>query len=554
MKTRNTIALLAIAATAIGSSVVARPFDATVADVPDQAYLMEFGSDWTLEGDLPEYAMLITLQGLANTDQPRLYIEYPDDWTWKITKPLRGFYEDRIGIEFTRLETAEEALRTLGQYAEGYVVWDQEVRTSLIVAFTVASLERVIVVNERLIPLAEAAGLKMKADLRGEFRGMPDHEIYQIAYDRYWDRCSRDIVMWIGGASGRRMEPGVVDYGIFRGAFFCDLSAHPGDVEERALHNRILSEMNPYAVVMGWHSYAKDTEGQHVSMVSSYGLKMEGLNSLPNISFNTQIPTTDDFSFTNNHTVERDERLKPDTKVYLSFVQTDSIGIGAWTKPGRGRIPYAWQVSMNWTWICPATLQYFWESATPNDYFIAGLSGPGYMYPKPIPLDRFPGLMTEAARLMDVLDLRAFEIMDYSQGNRHVGNTDLPEDLVARYFENLPDAIGFINGYGSARTFALRDDRPMISYDYYLGLRRPEEEALADLEELMQLNSDRPYFLLTHVRESTSIERVANIVEALGDEIEVVPLDVFLKLAAANKTYRTNYLKDTDPVDYNKPR
>jgi hypothetical protein len=39
--------------------------------------------------------------------------------------------------------------------------------------------------------------------------------------------------------------------------------------------------MNPQSVVMGWHSYGKDTEGQHVSLVSSYGLKMEGLNSLP---------------------------------------------------------------------------------------------------------------------------------------------------------------------------------------------------------------------------------------------------------------------------------
>jgi hypothetical protein len=33
--------------------------------------------------------------------------------------------------------------------------------------------------------------------------------------------------------------------------------------------------------------------------------------------------------------------------------------------------------------------------------------------------------------------------------------------------------------------------------------------------------------------------------------VEVVPLDVFLKLAAAEKTYRTNYQKPSDPVDLN---
>ena len=61
MSRKRTTALLALAAIALGSPAAGRPFDATVAEVPDQAYLMEFGSDWTLGGDLPEYAMRITL-------------------------------------------------------------------------------------------------------------------------------------------------------------------------------------------------------------------------------------------------------------------------------------------------------------------------------------------------------------------------------------------------------------------------------------------------------------------------------------------------------------
>jgi hypothetical protein len=84
------------------------------------------------------------------------------------------------------------------------------------------------------------------------------------------------------------------------------------------------------------------------------------------------------------------------------------------------------------------------------------------------------------------------DIMDYSEGNRHVGNNDLPEDLVARIFDGYPDVIGFTNGYGSARTFDLRDGRPIISYDYYLGTGRTREEAVADIEELMTLNRKRP--------------------------------------------------------------
>ena len=517
------------------------------------AYLMEFDNRWNLEDGLPEKAMLISLQGIVNKDGPELYFVYPEEWSWKITSAMHGFFEDRHGFEFTKLADPSNALEHLASQAKGYVVWDKEVRASLIVSFTVAGLEDAVVVNEDLIPMAEAAGLSMVEDLRGEFRGMTDAEIYRIAYDRYWDRCSRDIVMWMGGAAKARMEPGVADYGIYRGAFFSDLSANPKHPEELALHNEILSQQNPQSVVMGWHSYGKDTEGQHVSLVSSYGLKMEGLNSLPNISFHTQVPFTDDFEFKHHHNVQPGERVIPEEKTYISLIQTDSIGIGAWTKPGRGRIPYAWQVSMNWTWIAPCSIQYFAEAATPNDYFIGGLSGPGYMYPKPIPPDAFRVLMKEANRLMDILDLRVMEIMDYSQGNRHVGNTDLTSEVVDRYYEAFPDVIGFINGYGSARTFDLREGRPMISYDYYLGLRRPADEAIADLQELIALNSKRPYFLLIHVRESTTIDRVAEILEGLGDTAEVVPLDVFLKMAAEAQTYEKRHMQPGDMKDFNAP-
>ncbi len=173
------------------------------------------------------------------------------------------------------------------------------------------------------------------------------------------------------------------------------------------------------------------------------------------------------------------------------------------------------------------------------------------MYPKAIPADKWPALTAVGRDLMKRLDLRVLEIMDYSEGNRHVGNTDLPKAVVDRYYAEFPDVLGFINGYGTARTFDLRDTRPFISYDYYLDVARPEAEAAADLEELIQLNPQRPYFLLMHVRESNTVEKVSAVLNSLSEPVEIVPLDVFLKLAAGAKTYRTRYQQPGDPVDHN---
>lgn len=515
---------------------------------PRSTTLMRLDNGWRVHGALPTKAFLISLQGVVNQGAPRLYFIYPPNWTYTFTEPVAEYYRDTHNIQFSTLTSPQEALARFRTHVDGYVVWDPNVRTSLNVAFTLAGLEDAVVVTEPQLPMVRAAGLEKMGDFRDQFTGQSDAEIYRWAWSQYGDRCSEDVIVWMGGVPGNRMEPGIADYGIYREAFFTDLSANPRDSTELTLADDILDTMNNGGMVMGWHSYAKDTEGQHVTLISQHALRMEGLNTLPNTSFNTQIPTTPGFEFENNHNVPADTTLTPKKKVYISPVQTDGLGIGAWLKPGRGTIPYAWEVTMNWQWLSPALLQYFYEQATPNDYFIGMLSGPGYLYPKAVPDADRPALIDEAEQLMQNLDLRVFKIMDYSEGNRLSGNLDLPKGVVDDYYEGMPTAIGFINGYGPANTFDLRDGRPFMSYDYYLGEDRPRKETIADLRELARLNSKRPYFLLLHVRQRSTVEQVKSILDALGDEFEVVPLDTFLKLAARNPTFEHPRYRGESPV------
>ncbi|RXK56240.1 hypothetical protein ESB00_10305 [Oleiharenicola lentus] len=522
----------------------------TAAENARSAFVMHWDGQWQVAGGLPEKVLLVSLQGLANRAAPQLYVVHPRDFQWEITEPLFDFYQRKHGVRFTGLKTAEEALSRFAGAAKGYVVWDPAVPATLNVAFTIAGLEDALVVTAGLVPLVEKHGLKPIDDLRGRYTGQTDAQIYGDAVRRYWARCTHDSIMLMGGHAGAVRQPAMGDWGVRQRMFFQDLSANPKHPEELALAQKLLSELNPGATVFGWHSYAKDTEEQWTTLLSGYGLKMEGLHNLPNLSFNCQFGFTPGFKFTNSHRVARDAKLTAAAKVYLSFVQSDSIGIGVWTKPGRGKLPFAWQVTMNWTKFSPAALEYFHESATPNDYFIGGLSGPGYMYPNHIPADRFPLLMKEARELMAVLDEHVMEIMDNSAADGNVGNADLTKETVDRYYEAFPDVIGFINGYGPARTRDLRDTRPLISYDYYIDPRRPRTEVAADLNELIALNATRPYFLLVHVRESNDVNSLVEVVKQLDGPVEVVPLDVFLKLAASKKTYTTRYQDPDDPKHF----
>jgi hypothetical protein len=515
-----------------------------------EAFVMHFDGDWQVVGGLPEKAMLIGLQGLANRTSPQFYIVHAADFPWEITGPLKEFYERKHGVHFTELKSAEEALAQFAPAAKGYVVWDPATTTTLNVAFTIAGLDDALVVTGALVPLAEKHGLKKIDDLRGRYTGQTDAQIYADARARYWARCSRDKIMLMGGHTGPIRIPGMADWGVREKMFFHNLSANPEQPEELALEKQFLSELNPGGTIFGWHPYGKDTEEQHTTLISTYGLKMEGLQSLPNLSFNCQFGFTPGFKFTNNHHVARDAKLEAQPKVYISFVQSDGIGIGVWTKPGRGRLPLAWGAIMSWVMYSPAALEYFHESATPSDYFIGGLSGPAYMYPNHIPAARFGPLMKEATDLMAVLDERVFEIMDNSAADGNLGNADLTKETVDRYYAAFPDVLGFINGYGPARTRDLRDTRPMLSYDYYIDPRRPREEVAADMNELIALNAKRPYFLLVHVRESNDVNSVVEVIKQLTGPVEVVPLDVFLKLAASKQTYTTRYQDPADPKHF----
>ncbi len=508
---------------------------------------MQLPDNWEIKGQLPIHALLVSLQGLANDGAPRLYFFYPKGYPYGYTQNLKEYYEKAYGFDFKELLRPEEALHTFRDHVKGYVVWDPAVRTSLTVAFTVAGLSRAVVVSPEQIPMVEREGFKQVEDFRGKFQGKSDYEIYTWAFNQYWDRCSHEFLTYMGGVTGNAMQPGIADLGIYHKCFFTDLSCDPKDTLEYALADKIMGQMKPMiSFVLGWHSYAKDLEAMYITLISKHVLRQEGLNTWPNMSFTTQLPLTPGFTFKNHHSIVPGKRYVPEKKVYIACVQTDGLGLGAWLDPNRGSFPYAWETTDGNSLIhAPALFEYFYATATPNDYFIGALSGPSYMYPRAIPAEYLPKVIAMDRDLMRSLDLKIYGIMERSTfADRYVGNTNLPKGIVDAYYEGMPEAIGFLAGYGPQQTYDVRNHVPFLSYDYYLSAERPAEDAIADLKELAVMNPKRPYYLVMHVRETSGINRVSGILKELGPEFEVVPLDVLMKMAGEEPTFRTRYLEE----------
>ena len=93
------------------------------------------------------------------------------------------------------------------------MVWDKEVRTSLIVAYTVAGLEQAVVVSKDEIPFVEAAGLKPVEDFRGKFTGKSDIQIYHMGIRQVLGSMQPGVYHLAGRGTGHDDETGVLPTG-----------------------------------------------------------------------------------------------------------------------------------------------------------------------------------------------------------------------------------------------------------------------------------------------------------------------------------------------------
>ena len=533
---------------------------------------------WSLASEsFQNIAMAISLQGLVNRHGPMLYLTYPPDWAFSYTDAVRKFVSKSQGIAFTELKTPLEALSTLWEKLgpdsiKGFVVYDPQVRDSLVVSYTIAGVKSALVASPALAEILSAPpySLPCLVNLTAEnvpaIRTNSSAEIFQWAYNEYSGLTNSSMLVWAGGVCPDKMQTAIGDYGVSNRAFFVDLNtvdpahnpsaATPAEYE---LADHIVGKLSSNLagggsppLIVGWHSYCSDYEHTFTSLMSKHGARVHGLDTNPNLSFMSKLSLPKNYVFKNKG--RRPEPLDPSRakmlhkKVLVTLVQTDGLGLGAWAKGGRGTLPYSWEVTLPDLQIQPVILQMFYEQATPNDTFVGALGANGYSYPRAIPPDLLPSRLQYAQQSMRTLDLDHFVVFDASHavGEHTVtGDTCLSSFVVDEYFRSMPDCVGFLNGYGA--TFTFRHDaggtnHSLVSFDYYLDPGRSVADAIQDLETLAELNPVRPYFLAIHVREFSTVGKVIDIIDGLDSSVfEVVPVGDFFKIANKNPTWKDRY-------------
>ncbi len=242
--------------------------------------------------------------------------------------------------------------------------------TSVNVATSLCAVWGGVAVEESIEADAKAHGLPLLLDARGKDEAW--------LFETYSGRLSRSVL--------GRQDP---KSGVNRDAIVALRAPVIG--ETGPLYERMLERLRPGSPLLGWGIGLEDAQTGPASEYASFQTATNWCANLPLLSSGE---TGLDYGF-KPFTSPADRNAAPDdTARYVSFILSDGDNVQwlmlnfckgeeaqqYWASPARGTIPFGWTIcAMDLLQLCPYTLDYLRDTATPKDDFV--LLGGGYYYP-----------------------------------------------------------------------------------------------------------------------------------------------------------------------------
>lgn len=389
-----------------------------------------------------------TLQGIVNQDGPKLYIRnhrpgVPVEGVTNMdTAGINKFWLDKFrqrgqwlsGASVTVLSSVDDLISTFKSSLSGVVVWDPKVEATVNAATTIAGVERAPIVMAGGAMHTKATSLPhnltVRVNLNGMFTGVNSKtDAYNWAIINYLDngRTNPGMVAYL--EDGFVRQPGTSsaqnyaverDYIVKNKGFVFDLSPwgdeRPNDAPDQTLGNDrtmflnlIQSAYNQYGVqwpvqtigFFPWWDKYNTFQGRGIHGAVAGEWKTVEEFSKKNIHISSVIDTIGmaNGSFHSwapiGKGLENPPQSPPRTpvanKTYILYYMGDHDGGTMrnlpyiWEDKRRGTIPLAWGIVPNMIQDFPDISQYLYDTATPNDYFVAGASGAGYANPGFLP-------------------------------------------------------------------------------------------------------------------------------------------------------------------------
>ena len=470
-----------------------------------------------------ERILLLSLQGLINRAQPRIYlILKEDDRFWLKEMQRQGETDDPVPVA-----DPLSLIVTFRKEIQGAVVADPKVYLSPCVAACVAGAGGLLMATPEL---AKRLRLPIKTDLRGKFKDDAEALRYVRTHllprlNPYLACCldpaifdtgaldqiiaAKGMVFWITGTKAQEL-PG---------------ANGPGETDEV---KKLLSKLPLGAVVRGFWWHGEDigiNEGPGVSLASRFGKVTLVSDYVANFSVFSGVPQS----------VLKQKPQAPAppldrSKIYLSFTMSDGDNLCTWrdyfrsyfTDPLHGTIPIGWGMGPALLDVAPVWARWYYDRATPNDEFLCDVSGVGYIYGPDWGTalkDRngaFADFYRWTEQYMERMDMRTIRLM----------NVNAPD--IAQAARLMPKVRFLMPDYGNpgdksyeAMTYSLPGDQ--IVFRAITGADPGPERLAKQIRD--RVGSTRPAFINVFIWNwGSKLSDLKRLLELLGpDYVAVTP-------------------------------
>ncbi|MBC7329496.1 hypothetical protein H5T88_03970 [bacterium] len=516
--------------------------------------------------DYDHQLLLFSLQGIVNKKGPRLFYDTKElFWQWRPSdEKWMEYYAKKKGFNFRKIESLKELLNLFKNDIKGLAVYDPNIDATRYIACTYAGLEDLIPVSPSM--LEKEPFLKefpIRRNLLEPKRS--NKEWWEWAIANLLPLCNRKMVYSAGHSHddiNLGGDPGIIiglDFAVSKRMFVFNLSPAdkpssiygtpiPGYPEDAKLFGEIMDKLDKPAGVWGW----AEPEGDFAVRVSSHNNYVMCCGA-PNLSFHSKAPLSKGFKFLQSYKFTL-SNTKLEKKYYIAFVtnEGDTPKIvagwqaGGWLNPHRGEVAINWGVNPILVAEFPAMMEAYYSTATPNDYFFAGVSGAGYVY-----IDKLPDLDSFAKHTSHYLKLADEEVID-------AWSTSESLKLYSRYAK-IADLLGMLrNPRGEAKINYLENGTPLIEPDasiFYISGTEPPKE-IADRIRRVAERHKPPFFIEVYggVSENCPLYYKA-IMDELGDKYKAVRLDEMMCAARLAGQIDADedriYIKPKEPASIN---
>jgi hypothetical protein len=391
-------------------------------------------------------------------------------------------------------------------------------------AISLCGITKSIAVTADNVYILSSLGIPMLSDVRGK-----DEPWF---FDNYGSQVNKNIFCFQKEGNDKFLA----DYSVFGKM----ITFYNPSFDSSA--NKIFASFNPNSALLGWGF----DEYQLVAQASKYSVMVHAADYANNISTLTNFDA---------QTVQKKayDTASADANFHtVCFLMTDgdnlqwmlggfTSGSSYYASSDRGKVKMGWTASPAMTEISPTVLKYLYDnetsSSTGRDYFVAGVSGLGYIYP-----DQYkdmPGYSKLTNAYMKKADMTIANILGSNDSTKYLEPLLQHDNIDALFYYFYSDYSG---GHGKINWI---NNKPVIYGRYNLWDGFETSESLAEKLNSASKNiySQDGYSLIPVHAWSRSVTDVLNCAKLLGSNVRVVTPDQFVALIRKNLGPRTNLLQ-----------